>query len=142
MKTLLIIIISLLLSGYGLFLVDKSNKIEAEKTMRTDMKKLVSVMYEMYKYKQQAYREIIPKEIYAKPVKNDIGGVADNTFEDGTKIYLSAGNEAVISATKSAIGKCDRAGDGFEIKINNPFANKTIKYNSCIHDEINKSSVF
>ncbi len=135
MKTLLIIIISLLLSAYGLVLVDKSNKIEAEKTMKSDMKKLVSVMYEMYKYKQQAYREIIPKEIYAKPIKNDIGGVGDNTFDDGTKIYLSAGNEAVISATKSAIGKCDRAGEGFIIRISNPFIDKTITYNSCTTED-------
>lgn len=134
MKTIFIILIGMFVSGYGIFMIDKINKSEAEKTMQSDMKKLVSMLYEMYRYKQQAYREIIPNEIYAKPVRNDIGGVADNTFDDETKIYLSAGNEVVINATKSAIGKCDRAGDGFIIRISNPFVDKTITYNSCTVD--------
>ncbi len=131
MKTLFIILTCIFISCSIIFMIDQNNKLEAEKNMQTDMKKLVYMLHEMYKYKQQAYREIIPNEIYAKPVRNDIGGVADNTFEDGTKIYLSAGNEVVINATKSAIGNCSRAGDGFEIIINNPFINKTIIYNSC-----------
>lgn len=134
MKTLFIILIGMFVAGSVIFMIDQNNRLEAEKTMQSDMKKLVSVLYEMYRYKQQAYREIIPEQIYAKPVRNDIGGVADNTFEDGTKIYLSPGNEVVINATRSAIGKCSRAGDGFEIIINNPFVDKTIIYNSCTVD--------
>lgn len=134
MKTIFIILIGMFVAGSVIFMIDQNNRLEAEKNMQSDMKKLVSVLYEMYRYKQQAYREIIPKQIYAKPIKNDIGGVADNTFEDETKIYLSAGNEVVINATKSAIGKCDRAGDGFIIRISNPFIDKTITYNSCTVD--------